>query len=170
MNRLDDIQARKLLERFLDGATSIAEENRLYSYFAQTQLPADMQPYREMMEWYAGLRPAQHPATTGRKRFILRRFRVAAAAVIAAAAVTVALPLYRSYEQRQSLYATYEGSYVIRNGVKYSNISSIISDLQASEEYVSAITDTYSGDIAYDEITRAIADEDVRRMILEHFN
>lgn len=164
----NDILARQLMERFLDGATTIAEEKQLYAYFRQNSgIAPDLMQYREMMNWYAALGQDTQKAAVKPFRAKLARFKWVAAAVITL--IAVAIPLYRSYEQRQLLYATYEGSYIIRNGVKYTNVPSIISELQSSEKYVAEITNIYSRDIIYQEITEAIDDEDVRNIILGHF-
>lgn len=35
----------RLVERFLDGETSLKEEQQLYEYFAQDDVPGDLKPY-----------------------------------------------------------------------------------------------------------------------------
>lgn len=37
-----------LIERFLNAETSLQEEQQLYDFFAQDDIPSDLEPYREM--------------------------------------------------------------------------------------------------------------------------
>lgn len=38
----------QLIERFLDAETTLQEEQQLYEFFAQDDIPSDLEPYREM--------------------------------------------------------------------------------------------------------------------------
>ncbi len=166
MSRLNDQNARQLLKLFLDGETSIAQEKQLYDYFSRRDLPADMEDYREMMSWYASLsvdkkvsriRPLQ--------RFGFKWISVAAAVVLLLA---VGLPLYRDYEIRQNLYAAYEGSYIIRDGVKIDNIPAIIDQLLEAEDFASSLTETsaVTTDAIIDELCGSIPDAQTRMLVL----
>lgn len=39
-----------LIERFLNAETSLQEEQQLYDFFAQDDIPSDLEPYREMFK------------------------------------------------------------------------------------------------------------------------
>ncbi|WP_461186509.1 hypothetical protein, partial [Trueperella pyogenes] len=46
MEKTHDIQV--LIERFLEGETSLQEERRLYSYFQNENIAPELQEYKEM--------------------------------------------------------------------------------------------------------------------------
>ena len=48
---------------------------------------------------------------------------------------------YRSYQKQQSEYAIYEGSYIIRDGKKITDLRQILPILKATEQEVSEILD-----------------------------
>lgn len=50
-----DIQT--LIERFLEGETSNAEEQTLYRYFESGEVDPALEKYREMFKWYAAGMP-----------------------------------------------------------------------------------------------------------------
>ena len=52
MTEIENI--KKMVERFLDGETTTAEEQMLYDYFAADVVPKELRPYQEMFRWYAG--------------------------------------------------------------------------------------------------------------------
>lgn len=43
----------ELIERFLDAETTLEEEQELYYFFAQEDVPDDLRPYQEMFRDYA---------------------------------------------------------------------------------------------------------------------
>lgn len=73
---MDDRQAQALMEKFLNGATTIAEEQQLYRYFAAGDVAPVLQQYRPMMQWYRSL--SADTVTAGkpvqRRRSPLNRF------------------------------------------------------------------------------------------------
>lgn len=51
-------EIQQLIERFLEGETSNAEEQVLYDYFENKEIAPDLMPYRKMFRWYAaGMTP-----------------------------------------------------------------------------------------------------------------
>lgn len=167
MNKINDNEARLLMEQFLDGSTSTAMEQQLYDYFSGKTLPPDLEQYREMMNWYASLAPRQQSAKKTRR---LRLPRWAAIAASFAVIIAVAIPLYRDYETRRDLLATYEGSYIIRDGVRYDYIPEIINELNEADAYVASVSNAFSGDIVADELRRMLSDDvEINKNILSHF-
>lgn len=43
---------RTLIKRFMDGQTSIEEEDRLAEYFSTHEVDEDLQPYKQMFAWF----------------------------------------------------------------------------------------------------------------------
>lgn len=46
----------QLIERFLNAETTLLEEQQLYEFFAQDDIPGDLEPYREMFRDLACLK------------------------------------------------------------------------------------------------------------------
>ena len=136
-----------LVDKFLDGATTNAEEQQLYEYFAGNNVARRLRKY--MFGWYAGGMKGQLPdiwdaackCPKARTRWI-RAAVSTAAAILLIAGVTVA---YVQYRQTQRLYATYEGSYIVRNGKKITDIKSILPELKRIEHEAQALDSRYKG-------------------------
>lgn len=123
---ISDQQARELMDRFLDGSTSLAEEKKLYSYFRRANIAPDMEQHRDMMRWYAsGM--AQKKALN----FSAAWKGAVASAVIIAAGVGAAFLKHAS--TGPAYYAQYEGSYVMINGEKVTNLKEIMPYLNSTE-------------------------------------
>ena len=111
--------ARQYIDKFMDGATSNAEEQALYAYFRTHNVPQELQPYREMFAYYeAGmpdeLLPAPVPLSEARpRRRKLWRFASMAAAACLLAWIGFAGKRYYDW---QEFVHTYEGSYMIVKG------------------------------------------------------
>ncbi len=174
MKTIDDRQAQALMEKFLDGATTIAEEQQLYRYFAGGEVAPVLQQYRPMMQWYDSLsadaEPAQKPAT--RPRSVLSRFRfvsgiAASVAVLAAIGFAALMPHNRLDDEQ----IAYSGSYVIVNGVKTTDIDRILPQLRRAEQIADSVNRLVASikstpDIWENELA-GITDSVTRRMILQ---
>jgi hypothetical protein len=142
-----DIQT--LIERFLEGETSNAEEQTLYRYFESGEVDPALEKYREMFKWYAagmpedssipvnrgggGLRARSPEHLRSARSQWVRWLSIAASLLLL---VGVGLGLWH-YQQQQEEYALYEGSYIIRNGQKITDIKQILPELKATELEVS---------------------------------
>ncbi len=88
MNKL--LEIRTLADRFMEGATSLAEEQRLLQLLQQEQLPHDLLPLREMMEDLACVSShLRAPAPSHPRIFTARR--IAAALLILVTSVATVL-------------------------------------------------------------------------------
>lgn len=127
---MEEIRIQQLIEQFLDGKTTNAEEQMLYDYFAGDDIEPEFAKYREMFQWYSdGM-----PEIKGKERTMpIRRIIALAASVLLL--VGIGIGIYRHLQQQQE-YALYEGSYIIRNGVKITEISKILPELKATEQTV----------------------------------
>jgi len=128
---MEEKRIHQLIERFLDAETTNAEEQILYYYFAGSDIAPELMQYREMFRWYSDGMPkmrAKQPSIT------LRRILGFAASLLLL--VGIGFGIYR-YQQQQKEYAIYEGSYIIRNGMKITDISKILPELKATEQSIS---------------------------------
>jgi hypothetical protein len=100
MNETNDIQL--LLDRFMDGATTLEEEARLDEYFRTHDVKPEWQPYKEMFGYFdEGMKDEQpeetveEPQPKSRKRWL----RMAVIATAAAVAVIGILTLPRHFDE-----------------------------------------------------------------------
>ena len=56
----------KLIERFLDGETTLEEERKLYAFFQEENVPEELKQYQEMFRGYAAIAPKES------KRVVMR--------------------------------------------------------------------------------------------------
>lgn len=99
---MDYKTAKKLLDRYFAGESSVAEEAQLVAYFQQTDLPKDMVPYQPLFQFFAQAkqqgtgkdfspRSLQHQAKTStaklvpRRRYLWHMVAVAAMVILAMA-------------------------------------------------------------------------------------
>lgn len=86
-----------LVERFLEGETTLEEERRLYAFFQRDDVPEEMKEYQEMFKAYASIAPK-----TAKKQVMrpiwLRVTSIAAAACL----VAVSLIGYNLYTEKTS--------------------------------------------------------------------
>ncbi len=99
---------RTLIKRFMDGQTSIEEEDRLAEYFSTHEVDEDLQPYKQMFAWFdegmplksrltsesAGKQATSQPSQDSQSSQLPRKILglIAAAAAAIALLVLVALP------------------------------------------------------------------------------
>ena len=124
-------EIQQLIERFLYGETCNAEEQVLYDYFNGKDVADNLISYREMFRWYAAGMPEQK--TNPPKRTYVRWLAIAASLLLL---VGIGFSVWQ-YQKQQEQYAIYEGSYIIRNGIKNTDIKEILPELKATELQVS---------------------------------
>lgn len=128
--------AARLLERFLDGDSTPAEERALYALYTSTargSLAPELEARRDMMEWYAAMAPS-------RRR---RRIPAIAAGIGAFVAVAAGLTfaLGGGSDDDNGLYACYRGSYVVHNGKRISDLAEIHTALARAEFTADSLLD-----------------------------
>jgi hypothetical protein len=122
----------KLLERFFEGETSNEEEQQLYLFFRQEEIPEELAGYRPVMRYFeSGLASepepeVQHPVvplhvSNRRKQWIIR-ISIAASFLIL---VSSTFFFFRNTDP-------YEGSYIVRNGVRITDLDLIRPELEAA--------------------------------------
>lgn len=134
-------QIYDLVEKFLEGRTSNAEERELYAWFRENEVPAEWQELKAMFEWYEAGMPeinnahsgqlseqstpvTQHTVTSRPRRRV--RMWLTGAAITAAASIAA---LFRLTPTTPTI-DIYEGSYIIEAGVMCDNSESIRQDIE----------------------------------------
>jgi ferric-dicitrate binding protein FerR (iron transport regulator) len=134
-------QIYDLVEKFLEGRTSNAEERELYAWFRENEVPAEWQELKAMFEWYEAGMPeinnahsdqlseqptpvTQHTVTSRPRRRV--RMWLTGAAITAAASIAALLWLTPTTPAID----IYEGSYIIEAGVMCDNSESIRQDIE----------------------------------------
>ncbi len=93
-----------LLTKFMDGTTTLEEEDILNHYFTQGNVPAEWEEYRLLFKELEGMKPQKH-----RKRWI----GWSAAAVVVTAVLSVAM-LWQPSQQSPTLTAKADTTTVLR--------------------------------------------------------
>lgn len=118
-----------LIDKFMEGCTTIAEEQELYAWFRNNDVDEAWQPFKEMFAWYDEGMPKKSekrcPVPKSKMLKISRKLwtATAVAAVVVLALMTI---FYRSAPQ-----SIYEGSYIIEQGARCDNIVYIEGDIKA---------------------------------------
>ncbi len=128
------------MERFMAGETTNAEEKALIGFFNGPSVPADMERYRYMMMFYdRGLQlPNESPSTKKRPFFRPWQWVSIAATIVLLCTVTFSFMKTRQ-KYAPDEYAIYEGSYIVRNGEKITDIEKIMPEIQKAEVYIDTV-------------------------------
>ncbi len=172
---------KEWVEQFLDGKTTNSEEQELYQFFSGNDIPEEMKKYKEMFQWYQDGMKAPLPKRIHKRSKqlypILLRISIAAIVILVCG---ISLKLYLPKESPK--YSCYEGSYIIRNGKKITDLHTImpilqktIKDADKKEAYVENIIkkDINVKDPEREiekEILKNVPDEESRKIIKEMLN
>lgn len=130
-----------LIDKFFEGETTCAEERMLFGHFANGRKVDDRhEKLRDMMQWYASL-AMNHGVTaivSERRRLTERISHWIAAAAAVAIVATVALTFVMRQSDDERLMAQYVGSYIVKDGVKHTDIETIYPQLRHAEQLVEA--------------------------------
>lgn len=117
----------KLIEKFFNGDTSLEEEKAIYTYFSGENIPSHLQKYRDLFCDFSML-PLQSQKKKRQKIFHLKWYAGVAASILLAATVIFSWNKYDAMQFNKK----YDGSYVIVNGIRYSNVNSIRCDIETA--------------------------------------
>lgn len=134
MNDINDSNIMQWIERFLDGSTTCAEEQKLYEYFSKKEIAPEAIPYREMMTWYASGMAAPIINHKKKRSFSIKHwiYTISIAASIALLC-TLGIKSYNRQSVISDEFSIYEGSYIIRNGEKITDLDIIMPELIQAE-------------------------------------
>lgn len=169
-------EARRLTQLFLDGDTSVEQEKKLYDYYGQKMVASDLECYRDMFGWYAGL--GQDSQSTGKKS--RRHTRLVAFAASISALILIGVGLVVGLKSRTNEYSPdviYAGSYIIRNGKKVTDIKQILPELRQADRYVDSTLSAYNRLNVVDpemsiisDALRNIDDPEIKAMLIADIN
>ena len=130
MDKLHYIES--LVDKFLEGRTTNAEERELYEWFATADVSDKWSDLKAMFAWYAEGMPDKAATAKPKPRMTIRRrwWVAAATAVAACAAVVVVLLPHGNTEPQMRTYNIYEGSYIVEAGIRYDDIEVIEDDIE----------------------------------------
>lgn len=84
---MGSVNIDKLLEKYLEAETTLAEEQQLQAYFEQEEVAPHLEEYRPMFQYFTSARQERYtkpvPLNTRRNNNYMRWISVAAVAVIA---------------------------------------------------------------------------------------
>lgn len=125
----------ELLERFFDGETSNAEEQQLYSFFARLDVPDRLKQYKPVFGYFETGLAREITGTTSSEtsRKVSLSVKKGRWILGACAAVLLLLLLVNTLVNRHpDSFDPYEGSYIVRNGVRITDSETIKPALELS--------------------------------------
>ncbi|MCM1355957.1 MAG: hypothetical protein NC212_06095 [Staphylococcus sp.] len=149
MTDIDKTKITQMIDSFLAGETSREEEQQLYAFFSEEQdLPQELGQYREMFGWYASLGALADTgagtaetaiAAEAPKARILRMGLRQWMSIAAAIAVIFTLGFFLRPSSSTEIpddYYAYEGSYIIRDGKKITDLKIVVPEIRRMERMV----------------------------------
>lgn len=127
MNMEEYKNIEDLLERFFEGKTSNTEEQQLYAFFGQPDVPSTFLPYKEMFGYFETgiIEECEEspelvlPVKTKRRTRVMWLMAVSVA-------VSLLFLLFNTVGVKQSVpFNPYEGSYIVRNGVSITDMNEV---------------------------------------------
>ena len=113
-------EAEKLMEKYYEGSTTVAEENQLRTFLAQSNVPPQFEAEKTIFGYYESKKD--------RKNFRLQPYLRWAAAAVITAGVIIPVSIFQ---------ASGKTNYAYINGVKTTNTQEIISLAQTTINFVS---------------------------------
>ena len=126
MKDYKDIQL--LVERFFQGETTMEEEKEIYAFYASyPQLPEDLESYREM---FAAFDAISLESMAQERHHHHHRLLYVISGIAAAVLLCVGIFIAVDIHQDSVLASNYEGSYMIVNGERITDLSRIKPEIQ----------------------------------------
>ena len=126
-------EIKTLIEKFFDGETSLNEEQRLYEFFSRAEVPEELMSYRELFAdlGAASAKPQPDAVSNEAKSHVgrhpqLRTQSLSRVLIGMAASLLLLMGAFWLWN------AVYEGSYVIVNGKKSSDLRKIKPQIEAT--------------------------------------
>lgn len=183
--RVTNENVEQVINRFMEGETSNSEEAALYDFFQKDIVPERLKMYKPMFAYFAGGMREEDLPFSGEESGLSsakivaidslphddgkvhRWKRVVWPLVAGVAACFIGVTMFTRYEQRQDLYSSYSGSYVIEHGRRLSDISSIMPKLRSVEAHAEAAESRHEVEQVTKDVLGGIADPAVRAAAAE---
>ena len=121
-------EAEKLMEKYYEGSTTVAEENQLRTFLAQSNVPPQFEAEKTIFGYYESKKD--------RKNFRLQPYLRWAAAAAIVAGIIIPVSIFQ---------ASGKTNYAYINGVKITNTQEIISLAHTTINYVSDNSEVEDG-------------------------
>lgn len=171
----------QLINRFMEGETCNEEEAALYKFFQEETVPDRLKVYKPMFAYFAGGMkdedlPASHDSakivnidSAPRKNTnVFNRWsKFILPLVVGLAACFTGVTFLVHYEQQQTLYNSYSGSYIIDHGKRLSNIRDIMPKLKVVEAHADEADSRHQTEQITRNVLNEIADPAVRAAAAE---
>ncbi|MDR2621289.1 MAG: hypothetical protein LBC48_01755 [Dysgonamonadaceae bacterium] len=129
---MENKRAEELIDRFFDGLTSNREEKELYAFFAQENIPGYLQKYQPVFAYFEkGIQTENQIDFTPEVFSQPKKKRIWIWTGIAASLLLV-IGLRIFHPKDNLLFNPYEGSYIIRKGVKITDPEIIRPEIERS--------------------------------------
>lgn len=131
-----------LIERFFQGITSNEEEKELYKFFSQENIPAHLTKYKPVFEYFnEGIIEDAEEKDDVRKLhveniFDKKRKKIVYTIYGIAAAVMCLLSIHFILDNNTHEFEPFEGSYIVRNGVRITDMDIIRHELEQTYQEV----------------------------------
>lgn len=154
---LTEAEASELMERFFDGETTRTEEHLLSRYLRSGEASPEMRRYASLIGWLDDGMPSGYLRERRRRLSQIWTFACSTAAMLAVV-VTLGIGYSRATGTE---YSQYEGSFVVRNGQRITDIRAIMPQIHRAEALAvaSSAASTAFGDVPMDEDMRRAASE-----------
>ncbi len=94
-----DNNIEKLLEKYFEATTTVAEENTLRKYFAQESVATHLEQYRPMFNYFSNAKTEQFTKLNALSESVKPRRRFDYRWISVAASVVIAVGIYFGYER-----------------------------------------------------------------------
>ena len=169
MNNREIKDTERLVRRFFDGETTLAEERGLYRLFSRKWLPQELEKYRPVFAAFGSMQAGE-----GRRVRLVPVLWRAVCGVAAAVLLLLGVWAYIDYREDKALARLYGGSYVIENGVRIDDLGRIRGDIEqalADAERVEESAGQGSvADRAEADVLGGIDDPELRRQVEDMLN
>jgi len=122
----------ELIERFFEGKSSNGEEQELYAFFSGENIPEHLLPYRPVFGYFeSGIKEEKLNHQTiipkTKRLFLKKNIRIWAGI---AASLLILILFGIEHFSREKEYIMYEGSYIVRNGIKITDPKIVIPEIK----------------------------------------
>jgi hypothetical protein len=129
---MENKKIEELIDRFFEGLTSNREEKELYAFFAQEDIPGYLQKYKPVFAYFEGGLQTENQIDFAPKisRQPKRKRIWIWTSVAASLLILIGLRVFQPKDNQS--FDPYEGSYIIRKGVKITNPELIRPEIERS--------------------------------------